>query len=111
MVYERSVLRTVFVLEFLFLLYIFYLVRFEMAHHTLGLSHQTIVQHPYILLKNRLVLRDRHLFLKKLGRDQYDPAKPNFVSPKTLCEDSDSEFCTRSAKIPVEYYNKFLLST
>ena len=84
--------------------------RFDVVHHTIGLSHETIIQHPYILLTNRLLLKSRHLFLKKLERNQYDPKKPNFISPNVLCEENDAEFCELGARVPVELYNKFLLS-
>lgn len=84
--------------------------RFDVVHHTIGLSHETILQHPYILLKNRLLLKSRHLFLEKLGRNQYDPKKPNFISPHILCEENDAEFCELGAGVPVDLYNKFLLS-
>lgn len=83
---------------------------FDVVHHTIGLSHETILQHPYILLKNRLLLKSRHLFLEKLGRNQYDPKKPNFISPHILCEENDAEFCELGAGVPVDLYNKFLLS-
>ena len=48
--------------------------------------------------------------MKKLGRDQYNPKKPNYISPKVLCEESDADFCELGAHVPVELYNKFLMT-
>ena len=83
--------------------------RFDIVHQTIGLSHETILKYPYILTKNRLLLKSRHLFLKKIDRDQYDPKKPNFISPNVLCEENDADFCELGPRVPVELYNKFLL--
>ena len=84
--------------------------RFDMCHRTMGLSHETILQNPFILTKKNLFIKSRHLFLKKLGRDQYNPKKPNYVSPKVFCEENDADFCELGARVPVELYNKFLMT-
>jgi len=83
---------------------------FNMAHHTMGLSHEAILQYPLILTRKSLFLKTRHLFLKKLGRDQYNPKKPNYISPKVLYEESDADFCEFGAHVTVELYNKFLMT-
>jgi len=83
---------------------------FDMCHRTMGLSHETILQNPFILTKKSLFIKSRHLFLKKLGRDQYNPKKPNYVSPKVFCEENDADFCELGARVPVELYNKFLMT-
>ncbi len=38
-----------------------------------GLSHEQLAKFPSVLLAKRLTIRDRHNFLQKLGRNQYDP--------------------------------------
>jgi len=83
---------------------------FDMVHHTMGLSHEAILQYPSILTKKSLFLKSRHLFLKMLGRDQYNPKKPNYISPKVLSEENDADFCEFGARVPVELYNKFLMT-
>ena len=53
----------------------------------------------------------RNLFLSfqvKIERNQYDPSKPNYVSPVALAETSDDEFCLKYAKVPVNIFNQFL---
>ena len=81
-----------------------------MVHHTMGLSHEAILQYPSILTKKSLFLKSRHSFLKMLGRDQYNPKKPNYISPKVLSEENDADFCEFGARVPVELYNKFLMT-
>jgi len=83
---------------------------FDMVHGTMGLSHEAILRNPIILTKKRLFLKSRHLFLRKLGRDQYDPKKPNYISPKILCDENDANFCEFGARVPVDLYNKFLMT-
>ena len=87
-----------------------FVFRFDMIHRIIGFSHELILHHPEILVQRRLDLRARHFFLKKLGRDQYDPQKPNYASPKMFCEEDDAVFCEVCARVPVEMYNKFLLT-
>lgn len=83
---------------------------FDVVHNLMGYPHELILQHPSILLQPRIRLKERHLFLEKLGRNQYDPKKPNFASPQMFCVESDAEFCAINAKVPVDLYNKFLLT-
>lgn len=82
--------------------------RFDFAHNHMGLSHQQIVQFPHVLLTRDFRMRQRHGFLKLLGRDQYDPSKPNYVSPLALVSGTDAEFCLTLAKSSVQAFNDFL---
>ncbi|XP_045122400.1 transcription termination factor 3, mitochondrial-like [Portunus trituberculatus] len=82
--------------------------RFDFAHNHMGLSHQQIVQFPHVLLTRDFRMRQRHGFLKLLGRDQYDPSKPNYVSPLALVSGTDAEFCLSLAKSSVQAFNDFL---
>ena len=64
--------------------------------------------------KNQLVLiktiqvAERHQFLTSLGRAQYDPGKPQYVSPTALTEGSDLEFVEKVARSTIQLYNAFL---
>lgn len=74
------------------------------------LSHETIVQSPEVLTIRQYKLRQRHEFLKKLKRDQYDPTKPLYVPLLSLVAATDQEFVTTVAKSYMEEYEKFLKS-
>lgn len=82
--------------------------RFDFAHNQMGLSHAKIIQFPQVLLTREFKLRERHGFLKLLGRDQYDPSKANYVSPKALVSGTDAEFCTNIAKTSLQALNDYL---
>lgn len=83
---------------------------FDYAHNVMKLSHKTIALHPLILLCRQHRLKRRHEFLAHLQRDQYDPSKPLYVSPKALVTGKDVDFCTNVAKCSIHTYNLFLKS-
>ncbi|XP_055142812.1 transcription termination factor 3, mitochondrial isoform X2 [Symphalangus syndactylus] len=53
-------------------------------------------------------VKERHLFLTYLGRAQYDPAKPNYISLDKLVSIPDEIFCEEIAKASVQDFEKFL---
>ena len=67
-----------------------------------------IVVDPVALTTSRFRLRNRHTFLKFLGRAQYDPKKPNYISMRAICLGNDVEFCQDVAKTSIETYNLYL---
>ncbi|XP_011556216.3 transcription termination factor 3, mitochondrial [Plutella xylostella] len=82
--------------------------RFNLIHNELGISHKTILQYPQILECRKFRIKQRHSFLEKLGRAQYDPTKENFVPIMALAEGTDTDFCKKYAKCSVSDYNLFL---
>ena len=74
------------------------------------LSHQMILQQPEILTSREFRLRERHEFLKMLGRDQYDPEKDMYISPKALVEGNNYYFVRKIAKSDMETFELFLKS-
>nr|XP_027209981.1 transcription termination factor 3, mitochondrial-like [Penaeus vannamei] len=82
--------------------------KFDYLHNEMGLSHSVLVKFPKILQSREFRIKQRHQYLKTLGRAQYDPQKPNYVSPASLVEGSDLKFCSDIAKSTVHDYNLFL---
>ncbi|TMW47016.1 hypothetical protein DOY81_007902 [Sarcophaga bullata] len=82
--------------------------RFAYAHQEMKLSHQMILQQPEILTSREFRLRERHEFLKMLGRDQYDPEKDMYISPKALVEGNNHHFVRKIAKSDMETFELFL---
>lgn len=76
----------------------------------MSIEPKQIIQDPGILLCRFNRLRQRHRFLQKLGRDQFNPLKPNYVSLNSLVHASDSEFSTDIAKSSIQIFNMFLKS-
>ncbi|XP_050428535.1 transcription termination factor 3, mitochondrial [Adelges cooleyi] len=84
------------------------LQRFNYVHHSMGISHDSIVIEPKILSSRLFRIKQRHEYLKYLNRAQYDCTKPNFVPLIKIVEGSDSEFCVNIAKTSVEMFNTYL---
>ncbi|XP_018574305.1 transcription termination factor 3, mitochondrial [Anoplophora glabripennis] len=83
---------------------------FEYLHRDMNIPSERIVEEPEILTCRQKRLIERHSFLSKLGRAQYDPKKPNYVALTSLVSGSDSDFCVDIAKSSVQAYNAFLKS-
>ncbi|GAV05879.1 hypothetical protein RvY_15942 [Ramazzottius varieornatus] len=81
--------------------------RFDYLHNVVGLPHAQIAAFPDILMVNKRTIRERHLFLKALKRNQYDPKLPNYVSPTALCFGTDAQFCSGCAKESVWTFDEF----
>lgn len=72
------------------------------------LSHQMLIQQPEVLTSREFRLRERHEFLKILGRAQYDPEKDMYLSPKSMIEGNINHFVRKVAKSDMETYELFL---
>ncbi|RWS31515.1 transcription termination factor 3-like protein, partial [Leptotrombidium deliense] len=85
--------------------------RFDLIHNEYGVSHELISRFPQVLQCNLQVMKERHLYLEKLKRVQYDPTKPCYIPLFSLTElISDTEFAEKYAKSNVADYNFFLKS-
>jgi mTERF domain-containing protein, mitochondrial len=72
------------------------------------LSNGQILDVPNLLTTRLWRLKQRHEFLKFLGRAKYDPNEDLFVSPKTMVEGTDKDFVLNVAKSSLLDYNIFL---
>ncbi|XP_074543104.1 transcription termination factor 3, mitochondrial [Halichoeres trimaculatus] len=70
---------------------------FDFLHNTMKVPHQLIVKFPQVLNAKYLRIRERHLFLEYLGRAQYDPSLPNYISLERLVSLPDDTFCVEVA--------------
>ena len=79
---------------------------FNVLHHKMDIPHSLMVVWPKILEAQTIDLEQRHRFLLKVNRAQYDPTKENYVSLKQLVATKDEEFCIEIAQASLlEYYN------
>ncbi|KAM8883990.1 transcription termination factor 3, mitochondrial [Synchiropus picturatus] len=81
---------------------------FDFLHNTMKLPHHQIVKFPQVLNTKYLRLKERHLFLQYLGRAQYDPAQPNYISLDRLVFLPDQAFCSDLAAATPEDFTLFL---
>ncbi|XP_062384946.1 transcription termination factor 3, mitochondrial [Sardina pilchardus] len=80
---------------------------FNYIHNTMGIPHSLIAKFPQVLNTQFLRIKERHLFLKYLGRAQYDPAEPNYISLERLVKLPDDVFCTSVALATVDDFECF----
>ncbi|KAM4539007.1 transcription termination factor 3, mitochondrial isoform 2-T2 [Odontesthes bonariensis] len=80
---------------------------FDFLHNTMKVPHYLITKFPQVLNSKYLRLRERHLFLEYLGKAQYDPALPNYISLDRLVSLPDEIFCTELALATLEDFYLF----
>ncbi|XP_062424321.1 transcription termination factor 3, mitochondrial [Rhea pennata] len=81
---------------------------FDYLHNVMGIPHDMLTRFPQVFNSKLLRIRERHLFLKFLGRAQYDPAQPSYISLDQLVSLPDEVFCTEIAKASIQDFEKFL---
>jgi len=84
-----------------------FLTQFEVLHNEAKIPHEILAKFPQSLIKPWVVTKSRLKFLDSLGRAQFDPTKPNYVSPDMLTCDQDEDFCENVAKCSLELFDKF----
>lgn len=72
------------------------------------LTHDQILKTPDLLLTRDFRIKQRHEFLKFLGKTQYDPKKELYIPLKSLAAGTEEQFVTEIAKSNMECYNRFL---
>lgn len=80
---------------------------FDLLHNTMRVPHHLIVKFPQVLNTKYLRLKERHLFLEYLGKAQYDPAQPNYISLNLLVSLPDETFCSELASAKLEDFYLF----
>lgn len=81
--------------------------RFDYIHTEMGLQHSQIIKFPQLLGQRDFRLHQRHSFLKALGRNQYNPTEPGYISPLAIVEGNDVHFSINCAKTSVQAFNDF----
>ncbi|NWH72315.1 MTEF3 factor, partial [Piaya cayana] len=81
---------------------------FDYLHNIMGIPHRLLTHFPQVFNSKLLRIRERHMFLKFLGRAQYDPAKPSYISLDQLVSLPDEVFCAEIAKASIKDFEKFL---
>lgn len=82
---------------------------FDYLYHTMDIPHKQMAEWPQIFRTRVHIIKQRHGFLEKIGRAQYDPTKENYVSLHKLVG-NDVTFCKETAKRPLSEFNDYLKS-
>lgn len=77
-------------------------------HTQMNIPLETIAETPEVLTCRKHRLKQRHLFLEKLGKLQFDPTKPNYISILDIVSHTDEYFATEIAKSSIHTFNAFL---
>ncbi|KAM4550613.1 transcription termination factor 3, mitochondrial isoform 2-T2 [Fundulus diaphanus] len=80
---------------------------FDFLHNTMKVPHYLITKFPQVLNTKFLRLKERHLFLEYLGKAQYDPNLPGYVSLDRLVSLPDEMFCGELASATLEDFDLF----
>jgi len=80
---------------------------FETLHNVAKIPHEIIARFPTSLTRTWHTILPRHKYLESLGRAQYSPKLPKYVSPTALSEGEDKEFAEQIAGTSVQLYNQF----
>jgi len=80
---------------------------FETLHNVAKIPHETLVRFPASITQTWKILHPRHKYLESLGRAQYCPTLPNYISPYALSEGDDTEFAEKVAGTSIELYDLF----
>lgn len=80
---------------------------FDFLHNVMKVPHHLITKFPQVLNTKYLRIRERHLFLEYLGKAQYDPSLPNYISLDRLVSLPDETFCTELALATLEDFYLF----
>jgi len=84
------------------------LERFDYIHNVMKIPHDKILQSPEILTSRRHRLKQRHDFLRLIGKLQFDETKPGYISLKSFVEGNDKDFVLNVCKSSLETYDNFL---
>ncbi|TRY83266.1 hypothetical protein DNTS_032522 [Danionella cerebrum] len=80
---------------------------FNFVHNTMNVPHALIVKFPQVFNSKFLRISERHMFLEYLGRAQYNPSQPGFISLDRLVSLPDEVFCSELAQATLEDFERF----
>lgn len=72
------------------------------------IDNSLLIKQPHILTDRLYRIKERHGFLKRIGRAQYNPKLELYVSLNELCRGTNEEFCEKIAKRPYEEFDQYL---
>lgn len=82
--------------------------RYDFITNNMKIDNNQLVLTPHILEQRLFRIKERHGFLKKIGRDQYNPKLPLYISIDELCKGNDDHFAIHVAKQTYEEYDSYL---
>lgn len=72
------------------------------------LTNDDILEFPEILIARLYRLKERHGFLRSIGRAQYNPKLDLYVSPRDVVVLNNSDFALNAAKSTPRKFDEYL---
>lgn len=82
--------------------------RYDIIMREMKIPQQMILQTPSLLQIRAFVLRERHGFLKTLGRAQYDRKMDLYVPLESIFHGTNEEFAVNVAKSTYDEFEQYL---
>lgn len=82
--------------------------RYDFIVDHMKIENNQLVSTPHIMEQRLFRIKERHGFLKKIGRAQYNPKLPLYISIDDLCKGTDDQFAVDIAKRTYEEYDHYL---
>lgn len=82
--------------------------KYDYILNVMKIENAQLARMPYILENRFFRIKERHGFLRKIGRAQYNPKLELYVSLDDLCKGTDEEFAANIAKRPYEEFDQYL---
>lgn len=82
--------------------------RYDIATKEMKIPQKLILETPSILLTRAFVLRERHGFLKALGRAQYDKKMDLYVPMNAFIIGTNEDFAVNVAKSTYANFDRYL---
>lgn len=81
---------------------------YDYVNYTMEIDNSQLAVAPFILIARHFQLKERHGFLRKIHRAQFNPKKPLYIPLDTLCIGTNEEFAVNLAKRSLEEFNQYL---
>lgn len=82
--------------------------RYDYVSRVMKIDNEQIAMDPYILKNRMFRIKERHGFLKSIGRAQYNRKLELYIPLSELCKGSNEEFAENIAKRPYEEFDAYL---
>lgn len=82
--------------------------RYDFLKEQMNISNELILKSPDILCAKTYKIKERHGYLKSIGRAQYNPHLDLYISLDAIATYSDEEFAVNIVKNSLEEYEDYL---
>lgn len=82
--------------------------RYDFISRQMNISNELILRSPDILLTKTFKIKERHGYLKSIGRAQYDPNLDLYISLDAIATTNNEDFATNVVKTSLQDFENYL---